>query len=1031
MGLSRDWLASSQGLFMAGCVTICQGDTVAMLLFSRQCPWLKLFLKSVVPSTERRPRSRRNRLGADWAAGHQWVSTFAESLEFRTLLTNTPLLASFADVTLLSGSPLHIPLNGSDADDQVLTFSATSDNADITTYVPENNRSLEINVQTFGTMTFELFEDKAARATEQIITLAESGFYDGSTFHRVINSFVIQGGDPDGNPVGTGGSSLGDFDDQFHEDLQHNTTGVLSMAKSLDDTNDSQFFITEGAQRHLDSQHTVFGLLTTGESVRETISETAVTNSVPDTAVIVNSVNVFTDIENGVLMLSAPEGVTGSATITVTVADPDGNQSQQTVDVTIQADPQNNQPFLADIPAVRTLADTPTELQLTRIDLENNAATFLDEDLLGINGLFVPELSHTDLGYTISETTGTVSVTPTNGLTGTHNITAAVGEFANAIDYQLVAIEIVAAASTWAVSTDDHPNGNEADDGSADTFRIVNNSTRIEVYINDVLSAQAERVSVTNIVIDGSGDDDILMLDGIGGDPLPAGGFTFNGGGQTSADGDRIEAVNRTVTSVEHAASLSVAGEGSITIDGTASQYNGVERIVDRLIATDRSFSLTDADESIVIGDDDTSSNGLSRISSNGIALPVDFADPTGSLTVNALGGNDGVTIQNLDSGAFGVIANGGAGADTLTGGGADDQLNGGEGNDTILGGGGNDDLNGGTGSDTLNVVANSHLSISPTLTTGSGNDSHSGFEQATLTAGSGNNRLDASESDIPVTLLGLGGNDTLLGGSSTDRLDGGDGADFVEITGADIVLTDASAPGADGDTLVSIEGLQLIASVRGSSIDASGYTLGPVTIVGSGGADTLKGGSGNDVILGRGGPDVANGGPGDDRLMGGSGSDNLSGDGGDDTIIGGRGRDSIEGGLDADLLLGGGGSDTIGGGDGDDRIRGGGGLDVLDGDDGPDTLVGGAGRDNLAGGLGDDNLNGTDRDDNFGGQVGADMLFGGLRPEARPAPVSGNDNPANEDETPHFLSPPAYRESTEEIDEAFEASLLPKLLEL
>jgi len=146
------------------------------------------------------------------------------------------------------------------------------------------------------------------------------------------------------------------------------------MAKSLDDSNDSQFFITEGPQRHLDSQHTVFGLLTTGESVREAISGTPVTSSAPDTPVVINSFSVFTDIENGVLMLSAPEGVTGSATITVTVSDPDGNESQQTFDVTIQADANNNQPFLADIPSVRTLVDTPTELQLTRIDLEGNTA---------------------------------------------------------------------------------------------------------------------------------------------------------------------------------------------------------------------------------------------------------------------------------------------------------------------------------------------------------------------------------------------------------------------------------------------------------------------------------------------------------------------------------------------------------------------------------------------------------------------------------------------------------------------------------
>ena len=69
-------------------------------------------------------------------------------------------------------------------------------------------------------MVFQLFEGRAPRATEQIITLANDGFYDGIIFHRVIDEFVIQGGDPTG--TGSGGSDLGDFDDQFHVDLQHN-----------------------------------------------------------------------------------------------------------------------------------------------------------------------------------------------------------------------------------------------------------------------------------------------------------------------------------------------------------------------------------------------------------------------------------------------------------------------------------------------------------------------------------------------------------------------------------------------------------------------------------------------------------------------------------------------------------------------------------------------------------------------------------------------------------------------------------------
>ena len=122
-------------------------------------------------------------------------------------------------------------------------------------------------------MVFQLFEDKAPRPTGRVIELAQDGFYDGIIFHRVIKDFVIQGGDPTG--TGTGGSTLGDFDDQFHVDLQHNREGLLSYAKSTDDTNDSQFFVTLGATRHLDFNHSIFGILTEGYHVLEAIGNTA------------------------------------------------------------------------------------------------------------------------------------------------------------------------------------------------------------------------------------------------------------------------------------------------------------------------------------------------------------------------------------------------------------------------------------------------------------------------------------------------------------------------------------------------------------------------------------------------------------------------------------------------------------------------------------------------------------------------------------------------------------------------------------
>ncbi|MFP6703302.1 MAG: peptidylprolyl isomerase, partial [Planctomycetaceae bacterium] len=183
-------------------------------------------------------------------------------------------LSEIADQTVPAGSPLHIPLNGLDPAGGQLTFTVESSDPLVSAEVLSGNRSLRMEVDDFGTMTFELFESRATRATDRMIELAESGHFTDTIFHRVVDNFVIQGGDPTG--TGGGGSTLGDFDDQFHVDLQHNRTGLLSMAKTTDDTNDSQFFITEGPTRHLDFNHSIFGLLTEGEGVRAAISDVAV-----------------------------------------------------------------------------------------------------------------------------------------------------------------------------------------------------------------------------------------------------------------------------------------------------------------------------------------------------------------------------------------------------------------------------------------------------------------------------------------------------------------------------------------------------------------------------------------------------------------------------------------------------------------------------------------------------------------------------------------------------------------------------------
>jgi cyclophilin family peptidyl-prolyl cis-trans isomerase len=121
-----------------------------------------------------------------------------------------------------------------------------------------------------GDIVVELYADRAPRTVENFINLARAGFYDGTTFHRVINGFMAQGGDPTG--TGTGGPGY-QFGDEFHPSLRHDAAGVLSMANAGPGTNGSQFFITHGPTPHLDDRHSVFGKVVSGMDVVRAIRE--------------------------------------------------------------------------------------------------------------------------------------------------------------------------------------------------------------------------------------------------------------------------------------------------------------------------------------------------------------------------------------------------------------------------------------------------------------------------------------------------------------------------------------------------------------------------------------------------------------------------------------------------------------------------------------------------------------------------------------------------------------------------------------
>jgi cyclophilin family peptidyl-prolyl cis-trans isomerase len=121
-----------------------------------------------------------------------------------------------------------------------------------------------------GEIDAELFAADAPKTVENFINLARAGFYDGTTFHRVIPGFMAQAGDPTG--TGRGGPGY-QFGDEFSPSRRHDSAGVLSMANAGPGTNGSQFFITYGPTPHLDGKHSVFGRVTSGMDVLTSIRE--------------------------------------------------------------------------------------------------------------------------------------------------------------------------------------------------------------------------------------------------------------------------------------------------------------------------------------------------------------------------------------------------------------------------------------------------------------------------------------------------------------------------------------------------------------------------------------------------------------------------------------------------------------------------------------------------------------------------------------------------------------------------------------
>ncbi len=148
----------------------------------------------------------------------------------------------------------------------VLSIFLTISTGDL---MADDNLKAEIETNK-GKIELELYNDKVPLTVANFVNLANRGYYNGIKFHRVIANFMIQTGDPLGN--GTGGPGY-KFEDEFDDSLKHDSAGILSMANAGPRTNGSQFFITHLETPHLNGRHSVFGKVTTGQDIVNSITQ--------------------------------------------------------------------------------------------------------------------------------------------------------------------------------------------------------------------------------------------------------------------------------------------------------------------------------------------------------------------------------------------------------------------------------------------------------------------------------------------------------------------------------------------------------------------------------------------------------------------------------------------------------------------------------------------------------------------------------------------------------------------------------------
>jgi len=410
------------------------------------------------------------------------------------MLDGSPTFATIADQTVLADAPTWLALTAPAAAAGPITYSVSVSNPSVLqASVPAGNKSLKMDVSGYGTMTFELLDNLVPNTTEHIETLVNNGEFDtNASFYRIAWSgttpFVIQGG-----PSQTT-SSLGAMSDEFNPDLQFTTAGLLAMAKSTDDTGDSQIFVTAGPERFLDFQHSIFGVLTSGDSVRQAIQNSTTSGDGPPPSTIsISNTQIITDTTNAALELKAPLGASGASDVTVTATDTSTGQTyQQTFHVTVTADTARPAPYLNPIAAVSGAAGQPITVQLTATDVQNNPVYFDATKPAGETTAYTINVDHA---------TGQVTLTPPAGFTGTFHVQMSVKDTgtsttADPTDTQDVPVTVATAVNDTATV---------AENAAATTINVLANDTGSSLTVTAV-----GRPTAGGTVTIGSGGQNVL-----------------------------------------------------------------------------------------------------------------------------------------------------------------------------------------------------------------------------------------------------------------------------------------------------------------------------------------------------------------------------------------------------------------------------------------------------------------------------------------------------------------------------------------